>query len=222
MGLTKGNLYQKHKLILRTSWDDGSKFDWKVWRLLKKYDVKGTFYVVTDWVGEFGYLTWDQIQQIDRHHLGKIGGHTMMHPSDLKQLYDDELQGEIAGCKGILESVLRHKVTSFCYPRGRYDKRVMDVVNEAGFIDARTTKVGSLTKPENELETATTVHVYNSRTEYEGLTWLEYAYRKLDEARTMDEPIFHLWGHGWEIEKQKQWNELKEFLQYVKTNFDVK
>lgn len=225
MPLLKSNLSRvvpRVNLTIETSWDDGSIEDLKIVELLKKYEIRGTFYITVDFVGTPGHLTWEQIKEIDKHPLFEIGSHTITHPMDLKQLYDEQQEIEIKSSKEMLEAVVGHPVTKFCYPRGRYDQRAIERVIEAGYFEARTTKVGRITKG-NPFTLDTTVHVYNERTEYEGMGWVEYGKRKLKSAK--EDPtssVFHLWGHGWEIEKNHEWENLENFLIHIKNNVQVR
>lgn len=198
---------------METSWDDGHELDTKIADLLFRYHLPGTFYVVTDWAGEReGYLTWEQIKRIDGRGF-EIGSHTCSHPPDLKLLYEDELHYEIETSKGILESVLGHKVESFCYPKGRFDERAVQIVAQAGYLRARTTAGIGQTTIEDKLRLPGTVHIY-PRKEYNGEHWLDVAKRYYEKAKKED-GYFHLWGHSWEIEKLKEWKNVEVFFRFV-------
>lgn len=223
MALTKKNYYKKREVRFETSWDDGHVDDWRVWELLKKHKIRGTFYVVTHWLDEEDRLTWKQIEEIDAHELGEIGAHTMTHPSDLKGLFENMLDGEVEGSKRLIESALGHHITKFCYPRGRYDERVKDCVKHAGFLEARTTTVGKL-DVKDKYEKPTTVHVFDDRTEYGGEGWYAYAVEKLEEAKRRAEReniTFHLWGHGYELTRDKQFDNLEKFFKYAREQVEI-
>lgn len=197
-----------------TSWDDGSVLDLKVAKLLLKYKLPGIFYIVVNNVGLPDFLSWDDIKWLDKNGF-EIGSHTMTHPSDLKMVYDEDLKYEILSSKELLDSALGHPVKSFCYPRGRYDERVMRQVAEAGYLEARTTIVGKIKPPEDKLETHTSVHVYPNRKEYNGKDWVEFAEMMYRGAKEFEDTVFHLWGHSWEVEKYQQWEKLEEFLKMI-------
>lgn len=202
-----------------TSWDDGDALDLKVAELLKKYKLPGIFYIVVDWIDSKGYLTWKDVQELDKQGF-EIGSHTMSHPMDMKKLYDDQLQYELQSSKEIIESVLGHAIKSLCYPRGRYDERVLRAATEAGYIEGRTTIVGDIYTPKDKLQLNTSAHVFDGRREYDGAKWEDYAKLVLAEAqkgsgKLYGETTFHLWGHSWEIEKYKQWDRLEEFFKFL-------
>src|SRR3990167_4362681 len=204
------NLVNMHFL---TSWDDGNILDLKVATLLQKYNLPGTFYIVGDWIGKKDYLTWPDVRELDQAGF-EIGSHTMSHPQDLKALYDDQLQYEIQTSKEMIETVLGHPIKSFCYPRGRYDQRVIDQVIKAGYVEARTTKVlvDYLDMGYDKLQTPTTIHVFE-RSEYKDKSWFGLAKLMLDSSK-----YFLLFGHSWEVEKYNQWDRLEEFFDYVKNS----
>lgn len=202
---------------IQTSWDDGFKYDLRIAELLRKYNFPGTFYIIIDKIDNDGYLSWDDIKKLDADGF-EIGSHSMTHPQDMKLLYDDQLQYEIQTSKEILESALGHNIKSFCYPRGRYDERALRLVAESGYIDARTTIVGNINPPEDELKTNTSVHAFPDRKEYKGLSWTHYGQIQFDRAKEREDSVFHLWGHSWEIEKKNQWETLENFLKYMKEN----
>src|SRR3989344_3707514 len=108
-------------MVFETSWDDGSVEDLEIARLLKKYNLPGLFYVPIERV-----LSWDKIKEIAKNF--EIGCHTVTHPADIKLCTDEELFTEVEGAKGMLESILAREVTKFCYPRGRFDDRVINYV----------------------------------------------------------------------------------------------
>lgn len=207
-------------MLFETSWDDGHKLDTKIADLLEKYSLLGTFYIVCDWVSaREGYLTWEEIRKIkERGHT--IGSHTMSHPQDIKRLYDEQLKYEVETSRGILESVIGESISDFCYPRGRYEQRTLNFLAEAGYVRARTTKIGITEEGWDKLEQPTTVHVF-PRKEYQGEHWLYYAKRKYIEAKEKD-GYFHIWGHSWEIDKLGEWENLEKFFQFIYEDRNIK
>lgn len=204
---------------IKTSWDDGYSYDLRVAKLLIKYNLPGTFYIIIDRVGTEGYLDWEQIKWLDSNKF-EIGSHTMSHPQDLKKLYDDELKYEIQTSKEFLETVLGHKIVSFCYPRGRYDERVIRQVVSAGYLEARTTVVGKIEEPVDKMKIDTSVHVFK-RQEYKNLTWSHFGQLMFQDAKELEGSVFHLWGHSWEVERDNQWENLENFFKYIKKNENI-
>jgi peptidoglycan/xylan/chitin deacetylase (PgdA/CDA1 family) len=96
-----------------------------------------TFYIVSGFVGQPGYMSWDEIRAL--HAAGmEIGSHTVTHP-DLTTLGLDQIRGELAESRAAIEAAIGAPVTSFCYPAGRFDDDVAALAQEAGYLNATTT-----------------------------------------------------------------------------------
>ncbi|MFN3336035.1 MAG: polysaccharide deacetylase family protein [Thermomicrobium sp.] len=125
-----------HPIVL--TFDDGYRdFYQNAFPILRAHGFHATIFVITGFVGQERYLTWDMIRELDRSGLVEIGAHTVHHP-DLTMLAHPE--SEIRDCKDALEHVLGHPVTVFAYPAGKFDARVESAVRAAGFQQAVTTQ----------------------------------------------------------------------------------
>jgi len=195
-----------------TSWDDGSKFDIKIAELLQKYELPGIFFIST----MLNELSNKTIRKFSNEF--EIGGHSVNHFQDMKKLNRDEIQYEIIENKEWLEDLCQKKINWFCYPRGRYNTTIIQEVKNAGFRYARTTSVLNTTIPD-ELEQYVikpTIHVYPGRSEYCNQNWLGLAKDMFLQAKKIN-GYYHLWGHGWEIEKFCLWEQFEELLSFIKT-----
>lgn len=203
----------KSPLKIETSWDDGGALDVRIASILKKYPkLSGTFYVIVDKIGQDGFLTWEQIKDIERQGF-EIGSHTMTHSHNMKDMYDEELHYEIQNSKDILEAVLGHPVGKFCYPRGRYDDRIREFVIRAGYTEARATgKPGVLDSPD-PYGMRGTLHIFK-RPEYGATPIFEFAKKTIDKAIERGGYI-NIWGHSAEIQKNNLWGTLEEVLAYA-------
>jgi peptidoglycan/xylan/chitin deacetylase (PgdA/CDA1 family) len=144
------------------TFDDGYENQMQAFSLLEQYHMYATFYIIdggpkSNWCigagrqynlpsqppggcGD-GYLTWDQVRQLDKSGLIDIGFHTIDHP-DLITLSPDEQWYEINSGKSIIESELGHPVYDFAYPYGDFDATTISLVERAGFRSAVTTVPG--------------------------------------------------------------------------------
>lgn len=105
--------------------------------LLQQRGFVATFYIVSDFVGQPGYLTWEQLKAL--HAAGmEIGAHTVSH-ADLTTIDADAARYEIAESKKRIGALVGTEVTSFCYPAGRNTPATRALVREAGFASAVTT-----------------------------------------------------------------------------------
>ena len=85
-------------------------------------------------------------------------------------------------------------------------------VGHAGYLAARSTLVGYVHESENPYFEQTAVHIACKRKEYAGLDWYNYGLKLLEIAHKVPDSVFHIWGHSYEIEQNKQWPILDLFL----------
>jgi peptidoglycan/xylan/chitin deacetylase (PgdA/CDA1 family) len=88
-------------------------------------------------------LSWDEVAAL--RGLGfAIGAHTVTHPI-MSRLTPSQVHAEVYGSKAAIEKVLGTPCQAFAYPNGLaddYNEAVTQVVREAGFTCAVTTKRG--------------------------------------------------------------------------------
>lgn len=226
----------KSKVLVTTSWDDGNALDMRVAKLLKKYGIKGTFYVAPQnsefTIGDL--LTEEQIVELSKEF--EIGAHTITHRI-LTDITLDEVKKEVEASKKYLEALLKKPIPSFCYPRGKYSKEISEVVKKAGFSYARTVK-SFVTKLDtsNPYAMHTSIDTYDHWTDiwrvavfvrFNPFVFFTY-YRKWDEiAKEMftrvrrQGGVFHLWGHSWQIEEHGDWKRLEDVFKYISGYDDV-
>ena len=190
-----------------TSWDDGKQTDLWLADLLRKYQLPATFYIPS-----CCELTNEELRGLAKDF--EIGGHTVTHPADMKMLSVEEIAFEVGDNRKELQNITGQKLESFCYPRGRYDERVIEEVKKAGFTNARTTQIGDIYGVFDPFKTKTTVHAYN-RSEYNGENWLSYAQRYLCLANGIEDSVFHLWGHSREVIVNGLEKELEELFKLL-------
>ncbi len=99
--------------------------------LLQKYGFTATFYIWVAAVGKRHHMTWDEIRALSAAGM-QIGCHSMTHPYLTRVAKDAALRWEIFGAKRIIEDRVGVRVTSFAYPFGQYDERVVEMVKRVG------------------------------------------------------------------------------------------
>jgi len=123
------------------TFDDGYQDAYDVaFPILKKYQMRGMFYLIVNKIGTPGYLTWDEIIQMQTEGMS-FGSHTLSHP-DLRNLSVVTLKKEIEESKNILEQKLGKEITDFCYPSGKYDDTILKELQEDNYQTAVTTNPG--------------------------------------------------------------------------------
>lgn len=126
------------------TFDDGYEdFYTNAFPVLQQHGWTGTVYIVTGFIGLPGYMTWEQLQDLQAHGI-EIGAHTIHH-IDLATASTARAQTEIFTSKTMLEKMLNIKVTTFAYPSGRYNADTLMLIDKAGFASAVTTKEGVAT-----------------------------------------------------------------------------
>lgn len=221
-------------IIVTTSWDDGDPKDCRVADLLVASGLRGTFYIPLKREPGLPMLSSREMRSLASSGF-EIGAHTVSH-STLTDLQPEEIRREICESKKSLEQLLGCEVSTFCYPRGRYDVRVLREVEYAGFEGGRTTRMLSLRFDFPRFEMPTTIQAYPHRNvdyvknlmrgkNLPGLvryatrlrqfrSWVDKGRALFDEA-LREGGIWHLYGHSWEIQELDLWNELEELLRYV-------
>jgi peptidoglycan/xylan/chitin deacetylase (PgdA/CDA1 family) len=106
--------------------------------VLQRYGFTATFYIVSGFVGQPGYMTWEQLAVL-RDAGMEIGAHSISHP-DLTTLDAFGLARQLNEPKAEIEARLGVRVVSFCYPAGRYNGAVIEAVRAAGYENATTTR----------------------------------------------------------------------------------
>jgi len=163
------------KIIFTTSWDDGSKFDLKLQDLLSQYGLRGTFYISNN--RDLRSLSDENIRHLAEEQ--EIGAHTLNHPK-LTEISPEKAREEIAGSKKYLENLLGREVKMFCYPYGNYNAEIKKIVQEAGFLGARTTEEWFFGGNFDFFEMPTSLHIY------------PFPFRPLSSFRQYKNPKFFL------------------------------
>ena len=120
--------------------------------ILRAYGFQATCYVVSGAVG--GHNSWDAEQLavakplMDQSAIGQwlacgneIGSHSVSHPR-LTELDRASAMHEIADSRRELQRITGTPVDHFCYPYGDHDQLSMELVRDAGYVSAVTTRRG--------------------------------------------------------------------------------
>lgn len=202
-------------MMLVFSVDDGRDVDLLVAKLLKRYELPGIFYIPTTYTKWGDALTLTELEQLVKDGFD-LGGHTTTHPQDIKELTYDQQYSEIADNKKYLEDIAGKTITSFCYPRGKYNEDTMKIVKEVGYLDARTVDNLNTDVPEDPYVSKPTFHFQPNKPEYAGKNIIDYAFELYQLAKSKGpKGYFHLWCHGWELMKYKQFENLENLFKKI-------
>ena len=107
------------KKILITIDDAFSSFYEIAWPYLKKKKIPFILFVSTASVGKNGYMTWDQIKELERENIGYIGNHSHKHDY-MVDLKNSEFIDDINTASSIFKKELGYNPIYFSYPFGEY------------------------------------------------------------------------------------------------------
>ena len=113
------NVPKKDKKILITIDDAFSSFYENAWPYLKKNKIPFILFVSTQPVGKNGYMTWEQIKEIEKEEFAFIGNHSHSHEYMIE--YEaNEFENDINKSIQIFEKKLGYNPIFFSYPFGEY------------------------------------------------------------------------------------------------------
>lgn len=204
------------------SFDDATAPDLEVANLLLQhgFEANTTFYfpVMPTTVNEprgRQSLTYDQQCEIASEF--EIGSHTITHQL-LTRIPLDYAKPEIFDSKKLLEQKFDQPINKFSYPRGYANPDIQKLVADAGYKSARSTLVGYIMQSENPFFEQTAAHVGCNRKEYGGKSWYDYALYMLEQAKNTPNSIYHLWGHGFEIQANNAFGDFKKLLDILRSS----
>src|SRR5581483_6701047 len=217
--------------IVTTSWDVGHPLDLRVARVLARHGVRGTFYVPLRAVAG-GLLSASQMRELLAMGM-EIGSHTVTHPI-LTTLPLGEVDRELRDSRSMLEDLLGREVTSFCYPRGRFNAAIARRAALAGYRVCRTTvdfQTGLCFDPvrmpvsvqlfrhrastfwRHAARHRNWSGMWNWRRRFRGETDPERLALDMSTRGPREGGIFHLWGHSWEIDQFGLWPALERIAE---------
>jgi peptidoglycan/xylan/chitin deacetylase (PgdA/CDA1 family) len=128
------------KSVLLT-FDDGYTDNYtEAMPILKKFNFPATLFMTPGWVGQDGYLNWEQVEEM-RSNGWDIQPHGMSHTS-LPKLNKEEQLYEITEARKLIEEKFNTKANVFCYPYGHYNKTTLSILKEHEFLFGFTIEQG--------------------------------------------------------------------------------
>lgn len=120
-----------------------------VYPLLKELGVRATFFIVPNFIGEVGYMSWDQLREMSRYRddagvqLFSFGSHSLTHRA-LGDLDWEEVLYEMKESKRILEEQLQEAVLTIALPfgSGAGMRMIREAAVASGYRAVRTSSPG--------------------------------------------------------------------------------
>ncbi len=117
------------KEILITIDDAFESFYTNAWPYLEKNKIPFILFVSTEPVGKKGYMTWEQIKEIESKDFAFIGHHSHTHEY-LIDVSNDEFILDIEMANQIFLKELGYIPSLFSYPFGEYSKFMKDYISK--------------------------------------------------------------------------------------------
>tara|TARA_Y100001949_G_scaffold68175_1_gene57789 strand:- start:399 stop:1454 length:1056 start_codon:yes stop_codon:yes gene_type:complete len=118
--------------LLLTIDDAFESFYLNAWPVLKNKKIPFILFVNTREVGKHGYMTWNQIREINKSNLGTIGNHSHSHEY-LVDWEDNKIKSDLETSIKIFKKELGYSPKIFSYPFGEYSNSLKKIVSDLNF-----------------------------------------------------------------------------------------
>ncbi len=125
----KFNIPKLKKEILLTIDDAFESFYNEAWPYLKKNKIPFILFVSTEPVGKRGYMTWEQIKEVESNDFAFIGHHSHTHDY-LIDVSNEEFILDIETANKIFLKEIGYIPSLFSYPFGEYSKFMRDYISK--------------------------------------------------------------------------------------------
>ena len=113
------NFPKNKKKILLTIDDAFSSFYKHAWPYLKKNNIPFILFVSTEAVGKNGYMTWDELKEVEKENISFIGNHSHSHEYLINYNFK-EFKNDIDLSIKIFRNNIGYNPIFFSYPFGEY------------------------------------------------------------------------------------------------------
>ena len=123
------NIPKKQKKILLTIDDAFQSFYDIAWPFLKTNKIPFILFVSTEPVGNNGYMTWDQIKEIENENFAIIGHHSHSHEYLIDET-DQDFINDIKKANKIFDKEIGYVPNLFSYPFGEYSEFMREYISK--------------------------------------------------------------------------------------------
>lgn len=140
--------------------DDGySDLYTRAFPIIKRYNIHISAMIPSGLVGNPGFITWDQLREMQSSGLVYFVDHSWSHYSATNNLAKAKYEIETARTQ--LEANLGQKVDLYAYPYGSYNNLEIQILQQDGFLGAFSTLGGSY-QCDSFIYTLHRVHIGNA------------------------------------------------------------
>jgi len=152
------NIPKKQKKILITVDDAFQSFYEVAWPFLKENKIPFILFVSTEPVGNRGYMTWEQIREVEKEKFAVIGHHSHSHEYLIDKTNED-FEEDIETANRIFNEKIGYVPSLFSYPFGEYSEFMRNYISKkftyafgqhSGVIDVNKEKFQLQRFPINE------------------------------------------------------------------------
>jgi peptidoglycan/xylan/chitin deacetylase (PgdA/CDA1 family) len=109
---------------------------------LRDRGMTATFFVVTDWVGRTGFMSWDELRLMKKWGMS-IQSHSKSHPH-LSELTERDLRRELEESRRELDAKLDQRTTEIALPGGNAPKFLLRrILGESGYEAVANSRWGA-------------------------------------------------------------------------------
>ena len=112
------------------TFDDGYRDNYEIaFEILKKYNAKATIFIATDNIGKDGFLTEDQIKELEASGIARVEPHSRTH-TDFSQITLNGVREQIETSNAALKKITGRDHKVFAYPYGGVNGEVREIAGE--------------------------------------------------------------------------------------------
>ena len=219
----------KNKFIT-FSYDDGVTQDKRLIEIFNKYNLKATFNINSELLGQPGSLvrngvrinhTKNNPEDVKYIYDGhEVAVHTLTHPNLVNIEYDKEVLRQVEQDRVNLSELVGYEVEGMAYPCGgkNCDDRVADII-----------KNNTIIKYARTIDTTKSFELFGDLYQYKGTVYHHEDWdllfdmgKKFLDLQTDTPKIFYIRGHAYEFDiYPKRWNLFDEFCKMISNRSDI-
>lgn len=131
---------------IEITFDDGFRGLYDNFDFFVDNKVPVKLFLIPDYMGGPNYVSEKEVSEMLATGMLRIGSHTMSH-RNLDELDEDEVHLELKTSKAFLEREFNANIDEICYPRGRFNRRIIELCREHGYTTQYSCLPGSYSKP---------------------------------------------------------------------------
>ena len=122
---------------IEISFDDGFKGIYNNINLIKELNIPIQLFIITSYLNKKDYISESQLLDLNLLSQITVSSHSHQHKI-LNKISEKEIITELKTSKDFLESLLCKKVNSFCFPKGKFNDKVIKVAKQIGYNNLYT------------------------------------------------------------------------------------